>query len=73
MKPQPTGSRAVDTGFSRCVQRFVSAAPQVHRISPKPGEYRLRVVALGDDQVESAPSPTLTLEVRQLPPWWLIP
>ncbi len=64
---------AVDTGFSRIVQRVVSTAPQVHLVRPKPGEYRLRVVALGDDQVESAPSPTLTLEVRQLLPWWLIP
>lgn len=64
---------ADDAGFTRVVQRAETTAPRVQLAKPKAGEYRLRVIALGDDQVESPPSPTLTLEVRQLVPWWLIP
>lgn len=40
---------------------------------PKPGSYWLRVIALGEDGVESAPSRSLEVEVKQAYPWWLLP
>lgn len=64
---------ARDATFTQILQRVESTTPQVQLAKPRPGEYRLRVIALGDDQVESPPSPSLTLEVRQLVPWWLLP
>ncbi|MDW8324069.1 MAG: FecR domain-containing protein [Burkholderiales bacterium] len=64
---------AADAAFSRIVQRADSAVAQARLPRPEPGHYWLRVVAVGDDAVESTPSAPLALEVRRLVPWWMLP
>lgn len=64
---------ATDPAFSHVVSRLDSPGPQARLPKPQPGQYWLRVVAVGDDGVESPPSTVQMLEVRRLVPWWLIP
>jgi hypothetical protein len=64
---------ATDPAFGQIVSRLDSPGPQARLPKPQPGQYWLRVIALGDDGVESPPSLAQTLEVRRLVPWWLIP
>lgn len=64
---------ATDPAFDQIVSRLDSPGPQARLPKPQPGRYWLRVVALGDDGVESPPSLAQALEVRRLVPWWLIP
>lgn len=64
---------ATDATFTQITGRFDSPVPQARRPKPQPGRYWLRVVAVGDDAVESPPSQTKMLDVRRLVPWWLIP
>ena len=64
---------ATDAAFRQIVSRLDSPGPQARLPKPPPGQYWLRVVAVGDDGVESPPSLAQTLEIRRLVPWWLIP
>ncbi len=64
---------AGDARFSRLLAQVQSSQPAARLTLPGPGTYWLRVIALGDDAVESLPSPALVVEVRRLVPWWLIP
>jgi hypothetical protein len=64
---------ATDPAFGQIVSRLDAPGPQARLPKPQPGQYWLRVLAVGDDGVESAPSPSSMLEVHRLVPWWLIP
>ena len=64
---------ATEPAFRKIVSRVDSAGPQARLPKPQPGQYWLRVVAVGEDGVESPPSQAQMIEVRQLVPWWLIP
>ncbi len=64
---------ATDPAFRQIASRSDSPCPQARLPKPQPGQYWLRVTALGEDGVESPPSQAQTLEVRRLVPWWLLP
>lgn len=64
---------ATDPAFTQLVHQRDSLGPHAQLPKPPPGQYWLRVIAVGDDGVESAPSAVQTLQIPHLLPWWLVP
>jgi hypothetical protein len=63
---------SADAGFAQPVLRQRVAEARLAVVVPKPGDYWLRVFALGADGVESPPSAPLAVAVKQAVPWWLL-
>jgi hypothetical protein len=64
---------ARDQAFTQDVLRFDTDLPEQRLIMPQPGQYWLRVMAYDKDNVPSAPSAPLPVEIKQPFPWWLLP
>jgi hypothetical protein len=63
---------ARDAGFSQVVSRHPAKEARLAIARPEPGDYWLRVTALGADDVESQPGLTLPVTVQPDLPWWLL-
>ncbi|MEW5786372.1 MAG: FecR domain-containing protein [Pseudomonadota bacterium] len=63
---------ARDPAFTQPVAKASVPEAKANLAKPEPGNYWLRVVALGADGVESPASTSAAIEVKQDVPWWLL-
>ncbi|MBP9915277.1 MAG: hypothetical protein KBF24_03620, partial [Thiobacillaceae bacterium] len=62
---------ARDVRFTQSAFRREVDTPSLAMAKPEPGEYWLRVVAIGAEGVESPASADLPVTIKQEIPWWL--
>jgi len=63
---------ARDARFGQIVSRHPAREARLAIARPEPGDYWLRVTALGAEGVESLPGPALPVAVQPDRPWWLL-
>ena len=63
---------ARDARFLQPLAKVSASEARTALAKPEPGDYWLRVVALGADGVESPASEPVALTVKQTVPWWLL-
>lgn len=63
---------ALDPSFAKPVSRLETDKPKAALQDLEPGDYVVRVIALGADGVASLPSQPATFTVERAKPWWLL-
>ncbi len=63
---------AGDPGFAKPVLSLETDTASTVLKDLQPGDYQVRVIALGEEGVASLPSPAVTFKVEAAKPWWLL-
>ena len=63
---------ALDPAFAKVSTRLETDKPEAALKDLEPGDYVVRVMALGSDGVNSLPSQPVSFTVERAKPWWLL-